>query len=470
MRKEHIFLAMLFSAIFLRLSIIDFRPMHHDEGVNGYFAEEVLNGKWKYNPENFHGPSAFYLYALAFLVFGKELYAMRIVSVLFAVASAIVIYNMREKFEKGFVFASFFLLFSPTFFYYSLDAIHEIIFAFATFASLVYALKAVEESTQKNFITTASMLALMFITKEGSFLIAPAILIIAIAYALILGKRPSENFMKKLGVSALVFALIFCLFFTSFGSNLQGISDAFKAPFLWSSRMQRGEGHEKPEFYYVEVLLKTELFLVMFAILGAIIAFKANDRFFTAIAVFSLLFIIGASVPRYKVPWGLVTLIPFLATLAGYTMEKMENRLMLFFVIVAPIMIWQSIAYSSIDSTASFNKLAYVETTFEAKEVMETVRNFSQAKVPRIAIITAPNTDVWPLVWAFNKYSTFYYNEINNVYIESYDFLILDSKNFNELERKQEFNRIKEVFEIKRFALRAGLELFFFEKRPLTIK
>src|SRR4051812_7401466 len=70
-------------ALALRLWNLPLRPPHSDEGVNGWFSQRVLSeGFYHYDPENYHGPLHYYLLALAQLLLGRNLWALRLPTVL----------------------------------------------------------------------------------------------------------------------------------------------------------------------------------------------------------------------------------------------------------------------------------------------------------------------------------------------------------------------------------------------------
>lgn len=53
-------------ATFLRFFWLGLKPLHHDEGVNGFFLTTLFrDGVYKYDPANYHGPTLYYI-ALAF--------------------------------------------------------------------------------------------------------------------------------------------------------------------------------------------------------------------------------------------------------------------------------------------------------------------------------------------------------------------------------------------------------------------
>ncbi len=49
-------------AAFLRFYNLELKPMHHDEGVNGFFLTTLVReGVYKYDPQNYHGPTLYYI-------------------------------------------------------------------------------------------------------------------------------------------------------------------------------------------------------------------------------------------------------------------------------------------------------------------------------------------------------------------------------------------------------------------------
>src|SRR5207244_865019 len=49
----------------LRLYSLPLVPLHHDEGVNGKFLLKLVNeGFYQYDPQNYHGPTLYYLAAV----------------------------------------------------------------------------------------------------------------------------------------------------------------------------------------------------------------------------------------------------------------------------------------------------------------------------------------------------------------------------------------------------------------------
>ena len=79
-----IFLLLMIVSILMRLLFLDNRAIHHDEGVNGWFVMNMWKqGYYHYDPANFHGPLFFYLLQISEAIFGKGIFSLRFVAVLF---------------------------------------------------------------------------------------------------------------------------------------------------------------------------------------------------------------------------------------------------------------------------------------------------------------------------------------------------------------------------------------------------
>src|SRR5205809_1956936 len=73
-------------AVFLRFFLLDIKPPHFDEGINGWFVDQMMkNGFYRYDPTNYHGPLHFYVLLLSESLFGRNLWALRLPVVLVSI-------------------------------------------------------------------------------------------------------------------------------------------------------------------------------------------------------------------------------------------------------------------------------------------------------------------------------------------------------------------------------------------------
>jgi len=486
--------AILFASAFaLRLFLIDVKPVHHDEGVNGYFVSQILtfrwndydecvkqgvnsvlcsilnSNSWRYDAENYHGPLPFYFMAASVVLFGENIVALRLVPVLFGILIGLIVLLFRKHLgNAGMLVACFLALFSPSLFYYSLSAIHEIFFAFFAFGALAFLVSFAENSNKKHLYAGVAMLAGLFTTKEGSFLVGPAIVAIALVLLFLkfIEKREKPSVLqsaKTFLICALIFSAIFIVLFSSFFANFQGVYDAFKSPFIWAQTMTGETGHAKHPLYYLEILIFSDLVILVLGVLGIAAALIKKNTSMVAIAAFFLLFIIGASVPKYKVPWGIITAVPLLAVLAGYFVEETSKKVKTsaFYFVLALMLtfvFWQALWLSSVKCESQDNKLAYVHTTFEAKHIVEKIEALSKEKYVSVAVIMKQSS--WPLPWQLKRFTVSYLSADNfgAIDISAYDVALVESTYAQNLIGTENFEK-------ERFALRPGTSMVAFFKK-----
>jgi hypothetical protein len=65
-------------AALLRVLFLGVKPPHFDEGINGWFVDQMTkNGFYRYDPTNYHGPLHFYILFLSQTLFGRNVWALR---------------------------------------------------------------------------------------------------------------------------------------------------------------------------------------------------------------------------------------------------------------------------------------------------------------------------------------------------------------------------------------------------------
>src|SRR6185436_18656843 len=63
----------------LRFFLLGIKPPHFDEGINGWFVDQMVkNGFYKYDPTNYHGPLHFYVEFLFQTLLGRNVWALRL--------------------------------------------------------------------------------------------------------------------------------------------------------------------------------------------------------------------------------------------------------------------------------------------------------------------------------------------------------------------------------------------------------
>jgi uncharacterized protein (TIGR03663 family) len=127
------------TAVFLRFFWLELKPLHHDEGVNGWFLTTLFNdGVYKYDPANYHGPTLYYI-SLAFAnAFGLNTVSVRASVAIWGVLMVVLAFFLRPYLGKiGTLAAALFIALSPGMVFISRYYIHEIFFVFLSLAIVV---------------------------------------------------------------------------------------------------------------------------------------------------------------------------------------------------------------------------------------------------------------------------------------------------------------------------------------------
>ena len=124
------------AATLLRFFWLTLKPLHHDEGVNGWFLTTLYrDGVYKYDPANYHGPTLYYI-SLGFAqVFGLNTISVRASTAVWGVLVVVLAFFLRKYIGKiGSLCAALFLALSPGLVYISRYYIHEMFFVFLSLA------------------------------------------------------------------------------------------------------------------------------------------------------------------------------------------------------------------------------------------------------------------------------------------------------------------------------------------------
>jgi uncharacterized protein (TIGR03663 family) len=338
-------------AAFLRLYQIDLKPLHHDEGVNSYFLLNLYNrGEYKYDPTNYHGPTLYYFALLALWVWGKTELALRFWPAIWGVLSVGILWLLRRWLgSAGLAVAATLMAVSPGLVYFSRDFIHESSFGFFTLGIVVGAWCYVATRRFIYLALAAISAALLFATKETAVITAVVLLLAALCAALWdrgcqlklwrrfqLSVMLTEVWQQLRGIwpsfdlllsAAVIFIFINIVFYSSFFTNWRGVAGAFESIWLWVGRGTGGDGHEHAFHYYLGILMKLELPLLIGGLLGTVVALWRRERFGLFLLAWSVGIVLTYSLIPYKTPWLTVSMLIPLALLTGYAAQEIFLRL-----------------------------------------------------------------------------------------------------------------------------------------------
>jgi predicted membrane-bound mannosyltransferase len=123
----------------LRFADLALKPLHHDEGVNGFFLTDLFRkGVYHYDPANYHGPTLYYIALVFAKLFGLETVPVRASVAFWGVLTVVLCFYLRPYIGRaGSLFAGLFITLSPGMVFISRYFIHEIFFVFLSLAIVV---------------------------------------------------------------------------------------------------------------------------------------------------------------------------------------------------------------------------------------------------------------------------------------------------------------------------------------------
>ena len=511
-------ISILLTGGFLRLYDLSLVPLHHDEGVNGNFLVQLVRDNfYRYNPENYHGPSLYYFAAIIpwtvkFLfgqqaqnAYGLTTFSIRLVPALFGLGTIWLVLMLRRRLGTiGTLAAAAFLAVSPGAVYLSRYFIHESLFVFFTLGIVVASLKYYDERHAIYLILAAVSAALLFATKE-TWIISVGVLFIALVSTQISrrlwrilgldgkqGKARSASgsaanlsegiqaTVDRLGgkisiavwslVAVAVFAAIGVLFYSSFGTNWQGVSDSLKTFQVWTKTGQTAHVHEW--WTYIKWLWEEESPLLVLGAIGAAIAVLRPGN---SLALFCALWAFGIlaaySLVPYKTPCLTLNIIVPLALISGYAFQAIYQYggkdvmrpISVFAALAICTSGYQTIVLNFFKYDDDHYAYVYAHTRRELLKLVDDIDIVAkQSGTGTDTGITIISPDYWPLPWYFRNYTKVgYYGHMS----ATTEPIIIASESQRGEVQAAFGDRYRQIN--SSFALRPGVELLLFVRRDV---
>jgi len=509
-------LGILAVGAFLRLYNLSLVPLHHDEGVNGNFLVTLVReGKYTYNPENYHGPTLYFFSAvipwLARFLGGKAFgdnyglttFNIRFVTAAFGVGTIALVLLLRKRIGTiGALSAAGLIAISPGAVYLSRYFIHESLFVFFTLGIIVAALKYYDSGRATYLILASISAALMVATKETWIINGPVLLIALIitsTYCWLretITGRESETVLSERWRQAIdrlggpvslttvalmafaVFIVVNILFYSSFFTNYpRGVSDAMKTLNLWRHRTQE---HYHPPYQYIYWLLQEEGIVLILGGVGALIAvWRANNRLAVFLSLWAFGLLAGYSMVGYKTPWISLNFIVPLAMVSGYALDVAYRKLKEFgqprhhfialAVLIAAPCCYQMYQLNFAHYDDDAYPYVYAHTRREMLQMLDEIDRISKrlgtGTDTGIALVSP---DYWPLPWYFRDYKKVgYYQQI----VPTNEPIIIGSMAQDE-QLKETYGDRYVLFSSKKddgsYDLRPGVDLLLYVRKDVA--
>jgi uncharacterized protein (TIGR03663 family) len=451
-------LSILAAAAFLRLYALDLKPLHHDEGVNGFFLTTLYReGVYHYDPTNYHGPTLYYfalaitkLKAFLFGESGLSTVAVRLVPAFFGIATVWLALQLRRHIGAiGALAAAALIALSPGHVYVSRYFIHEAHFVFFTLGIVVAALRYWETADPVYLLLASISAALLFATKETA-MISVAVLglawIVAAVYMRIAGGKRSAPWEKKgakkskrqarrstqareaktlerfgglsnvalmAGLALFIFIFINVLFYSSFFTYRAGIRGALDSLQVWAATGTKEHGHDWPT--YLTWLWQEEAPLLILGAAGAILALiLRRNRFALFAGAWAFGILAAYSLIPYKTPWLMLNFTVPLAIIGGYAINEiyiwttgLTSRMTALAIALVALAVCgtQAVQLNFFHYDDDRYPYVYAHTYREFLPMMTAIDQLAErAKTGKQTGITITAREYWPLPWYLREY------------------------------------------------------------------
>ena len=458
----------------LRILFLGIKPPHFDEGINGWFVDQMVkDGFYRYDPTNYHGPLHFYLLFLSQTLFGRNLYALRMPVVLASIGAVWLALKYDRVIPRPVArLAALAMALSPGFIFYGRYSIHEVWLLLFSMMFIFGLLGLWREGTLSYLWFTGMGITGMILTKETYIIhLGCALLALPIAYAstMIVGVEDSKPAAQKwnsvdlaivclTGIGAIVF------FYSGTFFHWNGLKDLFRTFHAWFETGSSGHGHEKAWYYWLELIARYEwpvcAGLLLCGLSGLTLLFRTLTLRF--LAVMGIGTLMAYSIIHYKTPWCIISIIwPLLFAFGGFVLLVPRTRLVASS-IVASILLLVSFGYAI--SLNYFRCSTFIEANWDSNRPLTTnIREFFNAE-PYVYVqtyndiykLTTPLLELahrdprfyhlvghiirpspYPLPWILGDFPQVgYYEHDNNPAKLDADFLLVEESKIDQIEKQ----------------------------------
>jgi len=351
-----LFAAALVVAWLLRTLDLPLKPLHSDEGVNGwysirlYWPEDLLDryrtGFYKYQASDYHGPFLYFANLVMFRLFGVSDVTLRLGTALAGVGcvGALALFR-RQLGGVAVACAAVLLAVLPMDVYFSRTVIHEIYLVLGTVVFVGAGMRWLRGGGTGWACASAAGLALMFTNKETAVISVATIgAPLAVVWGLLpwLRDGPAASMWPSTGRTETVriigarwrewlaglgtFWALMILFYSSFFTYFEGVGGIFSTYTYWSEYGVTGRNQGKEFWYWLEFApyVWPALIVGLPELLVGAIRRERTSIFVGLWAVSAWL--VYSAIP-YKTPWCALNITLPLVLLAGMGVARLWRAL-----------------------------------------------------------------------------------------------------------------------------------------------
>lgn len=493
-------LLLLALSLIVRCWLLEMKPSHFDEGINGHFVMQMWkDGFYKYDPTNFHGPLYFYFLQMSELIFGRGLFAFRFITVLFSVLAIGFTIAHRRFFGNAAIWAAAVLAVSPACVFYARYAIHEWLFILLQIIfSYGFFLYREEKSRRAVAYMTVGLCG-TFAVKETFFVFFGTVAIAvwvdhfaerfrsskpAITVSLSNKERkarakeakrktaqidePTNNLTASASDSFSILAigiLAVLAVFSGFFVHTAGILDMFRAFMFWTKTGTAHSGHDKAFTYWLTLMWRYEwpvligLILTPFVYLLAKKVTDKNVRLMTLIAFGTWL---AYSLIPYKTPWLILNPLWPLAFVFGFgfaLVASLAERFKLspirfvytvlgvFAIGVSVYSMRELVFFQFVNPKEPY---VYVQSTMQFKNAMDWIyARVKRAPEDLNMKVLVLNRDTWPMPWTLSDFPQLTWGKPDDADLKNAGVILIDADGQKKLEERLNGIYLVQPFQIR---------------------
>ena len=454
-------------AIFLRFLLLGIKPPHFDEGINGWFVDQVVKtGFYKYDPTNYHGPLHFYVELLSQTLFGRNLWALRLPVVLVSISCVWLTLRFEPLVGRQISrLAALAMAISPGFVFYGRYSIHEVWLVLFGMMFLLGVLGLWKFGTLTYLWCTGMGVTGMILTKEtyiihiGCAALAFPILAISNSLNRVPDWKRAKQTWTYVDLAMVIFVAVAAIVFFYSGTffHWSGVKGIFQAYAAWFATGHEGHGHEKPWHYWVAKLMARYEWPALAGLILCVFCQSFKNLSLRYLGIYGVGTLAAYSIVHYKTPWCIINIIwPFLFVFAGVLLN-VPARHRLFANAAIAVMLLHSLGstiwVNYFRCTTDSEPYVYVQTYNGIRKFTEPLLEIAR-RDPNNYHLTGSiiRASSYPLPWILGDFSRIGYYEHGNLPQKvDGDFLLVEQERIAEVEGKLQDSYYTDTLKIRAF-------------------
>ncbi|MEY2481215.1 MAG: hypothetical protein QOI04_2142 [Verrucomicrobiota bacterium] len=435
----------------LRVFLLGIKPPHFDEGINGWFVDQMVKtGFYKYDPTNYHGPLHFYVLFLSQTLLGRNIWALRLPVVLVSTMCIWLTMKFEPFFGRKIVrLAAIAMAISPGFVFYGRYSIHEVWLLFFSML-FVLGLLGLWKVGTANYLWCAGLgFTGMILTKE-TYIIHTTCALLAFPVAWVSNQlKPARaaqrapqtwTYVDLAAVIGTGIALIVFLYSGTF-LHMSGVKGLWQAYIPWFTTGSKGNGHEKPYYYWLKLIMHYEPAILAGLVVCAFCQFFKNLSL-RYVAIYGVGTLIAYSIVRYKTPWCIISIIwPFLFTFGAILfLIPLRHRLVTYLIVGSALCysFGYAVSLNYFRCTTDTELYVYVQTYNDIFKLTRPVLQVAKWNPTYYYMIGHMiRTSAYPFPWILGDFPNVGYYEHDNLPDKvDADFLLVQQDRIKDVESK----------------------------------